>query len=51
MLNANQFKLTSVTFVSSFKDAHQIKWKNLSPIDRFWKLLKPDAKEIRNIYL
>jgi ABC-type bacteriocin/lantibiotic exporter with double-glycine peptidase domain len=25
--------------------------EKLSPIDRFWKLLKPDAKEIRNIYL
>ncbi len=25
--------------------------EKLRPIDRFWKLLKPDAKEIRNIYL
>lgn len=25
--------------------------EKLKPIDRFWKLLKPDASEIRNIYL
>lgn len=25
--------------------------KKLTPVDRFWLLLKPDAKEIRNIYI
>ncbi|MCF6350944.1 MAG: ATP-binding cassette domain-containing protein [Flavobacteriaceae bacterium] len=25
--------------------------KNITPIQRFWKLLKPDVKEIRNIHL
>ena len=24
--------------------------KNIRPLDRFWRLLKPDAKEIKNVY-
>lgn len=24
--------------------------EKLSPLDRFWKLLKPDKKEIKNVY-